>query len=154
MTRRHILRNILLETFCIALNKLYQVIINRKLQHIVHIPNFMAPGPLGHYAFLHRINTSGAKNKPLLNFKKQRTCKGDIAKVLAISNAHYLELSLSQSFSLVPSAFLVYIWYLEPCYLKLSLCQTNFSVPSAPLSRYLELFHLDNQFLKKIVRKL
>ena len=35
----------------------------------------MAPSPLGHYAFLHRINTSGARNRSLLNYKSGEHAK-------------------------------------------------------------------------------
>ena len=45
------------------------------------ISKFMAPDPLGHYAFLHRTSTFGEWNWLLLNFKKYRTWKADIAKI-------------------------------------------------------------------------
>ena len=63
------------------LNKLYLVIIKRKLKHRMDISKFMAPDPLGHYAFLHRTNTFGEWNWLLLNFKKYRTWKADIAEI-------------------------------------------------------------------------
>ena len=56
--------------FCKKINFIRLFIIKRKLQHSVDISRFMAPGPLGHYAFLHRINTFAARNRTLLNFKK------------------------------------------------------------------------------------
>ena len=52
-------------------HKFYYAIIKRKLQHNVDLSKFMGPNPLDHYAFLHRINTFGARNIP--SFKKQRT---------------------------------------------------------------------------------
>ena len=70
-------RSIFLERSCfflvfrflhfLKINFIRQFIIKRKLQHTVDISKFMAPGPLGHYAFLHRINTFAARNRPLLN---------------------------------------------------------------------------------------
>ena len=73
MTTRHILRNILLFLFVLFLNKLYEAIIKRKLQHSVDIVKFPAPDPLGHYTFLYRIHTSEVKNRLLL--KKSRECE-------------------------------------------------------------------------------
>ena len=71
-----------------------------------------------------------------------------LSRTFTISNFFFGPFSISSNFPYN------YIRYLEPRYLELSLCRTNFSVPSALLSRHLELFHLEVRFLKKIVRKL
>ena len=48
--------------------------INRKLQYILDISKFMAPGPLGDNTFVYRINIFVARNTPLLNLKS-RDCE-------------------------------------------------------------------------------
>ena len=91
-------------------------------------------------------------------------CRSATKLTLYIVDIRYLECLLSQTFTISNFFFGLFsisrnfpynfIWYLEPCYLELSLCQTNFLVPSALLSCYPELFHLDVQFLKKLVQQL
>ena len=66
------------------------------------------------------------------------------SRTFTISNFFFGPFSISSNFPYN------YSRYLEPRYLELSLCRTNFSVPSALLSRYLERFH---RFLKKISSK-
>ena len=61
MTTRHILRKILFVFFVLFLNKLYEAIIKRKLQHSWGILKFTARSLLGHHTFLYKINTSGVK---------------------------------------------------------------------------------------------
>ena len=88
----------------------------------------------------------------------------EVARAVNTVDIRYLECLLIQTFTIsnfffgpfsISSNFPYnYIRYLEPRYLELSLCRTNFSVPSALLSRYLKLFHLDVRFLKKLVQKL
>ena len=83
-----------------------------------------------------------------------RDCsRHSLSRMPVISNFHCLELFFGP-FSSSSNSPYNYIRYLKPHYLELLLCQTNFSVPSALLSRYLELFHLDVRFLKKTVQKL
>ena len=71
-----------------------------------------------------------------------------LPRTFTISNSFFGSFSISSNFPYH------YIRYLKPCYLELSLCQTNVSALSALLSRCLELFHLDVRLLKKIVRKI
>ena len=94
-----------------------------------------------------------------------KTSRIKVGKQLEIAvDIRYLECPLSRTFTVSNFFFgpfssfsnspYNHIRYLKPHYLELLLCQTNFSVPSALLSRYLELFHLDVRFLKKTVQKL
>ena len=81
-----------------------------------------------------------------------------IQSTSAISNARYLELSLSRTFSRVPSAFpvtfpIITFGISNPAISNFHYVEQHFAVPSALLSRYLELFHFDVRFLNKIVRK-
>ena len=72
MTTRDILRNICI-FFLLFLNKLYEAIMKRKLQHSVSISKLTASGPLGHYTLLFTINTSEVKNR--LSLKKVENVK-------------------------------------------------------------------------------